>query len=265
MAQLSATATATAPIDQAQWRKLFDIGYPTTSNLWNKKTSDHCMISVVQKTCYIAAAAIMAVIETVGNALAIVANAGIGTANGVYSYFADKKVEPKNVEANANQPPAAPPASVAASVQLPAPVIAEPPPAAPVAQEGAPPKKAVADAAAANAVAGAAAANAVADAAAANAVAGADKVKRCPPMIDVLAKGVALGNKHIWRPLLTSANDYLWQPAAFGLCWFGNGIVDLTKAGYAQYKQFRPPAAPQPAPVAPPAAPPAPAHAAVVV
>jgi hypothetical protein len=52
----------------------FEIHYNQTRALWTKETSDHCMLACVQKVCFVAAAAIVAVYETLRNAGSLVRN-----------------------------------------------------------------------------------------------------------------------------------------------------------------------------------------------
>lgn len=96
MATTQAT-NQTPNVDSQRWTP-FELNYNVTKGLWNKETSDNCMLAAAQKVVYLAGAVFTAVLESLQNFVYAIGNGFIGVANGINSYFADKSVEQVKTE-----------------------------------------------------------------------------------------------------------------------------------------------------------------------
>lgn len=90
-----ATTPVSTNVESKQWIQYKELNFKVTKDLWNKKTSDNCMLAAVQHVAYKTAAVFTAVLEALQNVFYAIADVGIWAANGVHSYFADNTAEVK--------------------------------------------------------------------------------------------------------------------------------------------------------------------------
>lgn len=98
-----ATATTTAaeaPVakksNDLMPRYAYNIDY--TTDLLNKKTSENCLVSMVEHVAYKTAAAGMFVLEVLKNLFFVAYNSVAWVVNGFHNYFSDKEVEEVQAE-----------------------------------------------------------------------------------------------------------------------------------------------------------------------